>query len=61
MSSKVDWKAGDTAIVRPSWAPKGLELRVLGPAICDNERWWVPVAGTIQPSFFGEDALERKG
>lgn len=61
MSSKIDWKAGDVAIIRPEWHQAGFELNVLGPAVFSGQ-WWVPVVDPDDenPTFYKEACLEKK-
>lgn len=58
--SRIDWKRGDTAVVKTGWLKAGTKFKVLGPAIF-LEQWWVPVEDPDEedPTFFKERGLDR--
>ena len=57
---KIDWKAGDHAIVKDGWDRAGTVFRVLGPAVF-LEQWWIPIEDPDEedPTFFKESGLEK--
>jgi hypothetical protein len=57
--SRIDWKQGDIAAIKPGWHRFGVLFRVLGPAIF-LKQWWVPVADPDEedPDFHKEAGLE---
>ena len=63
MSNKprIDWKLGDTAVIKSGWGGARTQFTVLGPAVFLRQ-WWVPVAHKDEedPDFFKEAGLDKK-
>lgn len=57
--SRVDWKVGDAAQVKPNVEGAGETFRVLGPAVFLRQ-WWVPIEDPDEedPTFFKESCLD---
>lgn len=60
LRSAIDWKMGDTAVIRKEWHDGGKRLQVLGSAVY-VQQWWVPVLDPDEedPTFYKEAGLER--
>jgi len=58
--SRIDWKAGDTAAIKPGWYRFGTIFKVLGPAVF-LKQWWVPIEDPDKedPDFHKEAGLEK--